>query len=89
LTYTEACDKLEEYYLGHAMKLASLSKIKSRMSASSPTVEATQPVKEAKEPSPTLTNALSSATQATPDTSKMSKEDYLDLLAKKIRVIDN
>lgn len=88
LTYQEACDRLEKYYVDYAQKLASTTKIKNSLGLTEKAPAKPQKTAEVKEPSPTLTNALSSATKVTPDTSKMSDEDLLAHLAKKIRYRD-
>lgn len=86
LTYQEACDRLEKYYVSYADKLAATNKIKSKYGAVAPSKQ--QSVKtEVKEPSPTLTNAHSSAPKATPTPENMSDDDLLDHLAKKIRYL--
>ncbi len=86
LTYEEACDRLEKYYVSYAEKLAATNKIKTKFSLNSEPTPKPRTT-EVKEPSPTLTNAHSSASKATPDPEKMSDDELMTHLAKKLRYI--
>lgn len=88
LTYTEACDIVEQYYENEVVKpLLSTKKVKSRVNPSQPaktTPTKPSPSKEAKGPT-TLTNAHATAPNATIDIDKLSKQDAISMLSSKLR----
>ena len=87
LDYAEAADIVESYYEREYLeKIALTKKLKSRSPTAKTAVEPSKPKvpKEAKEPS-TLTNSLTSGSEAKVDLDKMSKADAIAYLAKKLQ----
>jgi hypothetical protein len=87
LDYKEACDIVEKYYEDEIMnRVLNTKKLKSRVAPPAPPAPKSSPApkKEVKEPT-TLSNALSTGSQATIDLDKMSKQEALDYLAKKLQ----
>lgn len=91
LDYSEACDLVEKHYEEKVIdRLAGTNKIKARMtqgatsvSAASAVTTTKQPTKEATEPT-TLTNRLSTGAQANIDIDKLSPEEAIAVLSKKL-----
>lgn len=85
LDYSEACDIVESYYEREYLdRLTSTKKLKSKFPTPAPEPSKPSPKKEAKEPS-TLTNSLSSGSQAKVDLDSMSKQEAIAYLAKKLQ----
>lgn len=89
LDYSEACDIVEKWYDENVVApLLATAKVKSRL-APPPKPTPTQPAPTKKPERATLTNSLNSGGQATVDIDKLSKDDAIAHLAKKLLYIDN
>jgi hypothetical protein len=86
LGYGEACDIVEKYYEDDIMsRVLNTKKLKSRVAPPPPAAKPSPaPKKEVKEPT-TLSNALSTGSQATVDIDKMSKQEAIEYLSKKLQ----
>jgi hypothetical protein len=91
LDYSEACDIVEEWYENNVVsQLLSTKKVQSRLPKPTTQAKPSTPAKEAKAPSQTLTNSLQqSGSEAKIDLDKLSKDEALALLAKKLQFIEN
>ncbi len=87
LSYREACDKVEEYYVNAVSKLVETPKMKSRYAPPTPTAPSkSSPKKEVAERPNTLTQSLTQGKSATrPDIDKLPKHEALAVLATQLR----
>lgn len=82
LTYSEACGKVEEYYTDAISRLAATQKIRAKLA---PAATASATATPTKESAKTLTQAHTPpGSKVTPDVDKMSKNEAIDYLAKKL-----
>jgi hypothetical protein len=89
LDYSEACDIVEKWYDENVVApILATEKVKSRLAPPAPKVTPTQSAPAKKPERTTLTNSLNSGGQATIDIDKMSKDDALSHLAKRLQYID-
>jgi len=87
LSPAEACDIAEKYYEDEVLeRLSKTKKIQARLGTSKPVAPAPKPTapKEQKAPS-SLSNKLSSSSASNVDLDKMSREDALEHLAKRLK----
>lgn len=88
LDYSEACDIVEKWYDENVVApILNTAKVKSRL-APPPKPTPTQSSPQKKPERTTLTNSLSTGGQATIDLDKMSKDEAIAHLSKKILFID-
>lgn len=90
LDYAEACDIVEQYYEEELVgKLKTTKKLKALFPEHAAPSKQRPPATPAKEPSPTLKNAHTSATKATVDIDKLPKAEALRELAKRLKFVEN
>lgn len=86
LDYSVACDKVEKYYEDELLsKVSNTKKLRSRVQPEALKASPKPALPKKQQESNTLTNSMATAASANPDIDKMSKEDAIAYLSKKLQ----
>jgi len=85
LSAVEAAEIAEKHYEAEAERLAQTKKLKSRFAPPAAPAATKQPAGTPKQTAPTLTNKLSSSSASNVDIDKLSREEALEVLSKRLK----